>query len=60
MFAIYGVGFTVMALLAMVAPPSWAGAPGFAYLLLPVLMPSWGAVSERRVRRLLAQREGEA
>ena len=36
----------------LLAPPHWAGAPGWAYMVLPVAMPLFGRASRRRLDRL--------
>jgi uncharacterized membrane protein len=50
-----GVGL-VSVLLALLAPSTWASAPGFAYLLLPLVMPLYGRHTGRRHAALLAAR----
>jgi hypothetical protein len=49
-----GVGaFSV--LLALLTPPSGVVAPGWAYMLLPVVMPAFGVTANRRRRAILAR-----
>jgi Endosomal/lysosomal potassium channel TMEM175 len=37
---------------ALAVPPTWVGAPGWAYMLLPVVMPLYGRVTGRKQERL--------
>ena len=43
---------TVSILIALIAPPWWYGAPGWAYAVLGIIMPWYGARSNRRLRAL--------
>ncbi len=49
---IVGSAGVVSVLLAVTAPPTWVGIPGWAYSLLAIVMPIYGIVTGRRRRRL--------
>jgi hypothetical protein len=42
--------------MGLLLPPAWVGAPGWAYMVLPVAMPLYGRASGRRNASLLAAR----
>ncbi len=46
-----GVG-CIAILMGLFAPPRLYTVPGWAYMLLPVLMPAWGFYRDRQLRRL--------
>jgi uncharacterized membrane protein len=45
-------------LLGLLLPPTWPGIPGWAYMVLPVVMPLYGRANARRRAALLAARDG--
>ena len=53
-WVIVGSAGVLSIVLALATPPSWAGLPGFAYMLLSVVMPVYGTVTGRRRRAIAA------
>ncbi len=53
-WVIVGSAGVLSIVLALATPPSWAGLPGFAYMLLSVVMPVYGTMTGRRRRAIAA------
>ena len=49
----------VSVLVGLLVPPSWIGAPGWAYMILPIAMPLFGRAADRRRAGLEAGAEGD-
>ena len=43
---------TTSIVMALLFPPTWLGAPGWAYAMLSIIMPLYGKQSDRRLREL--------
>ena len=53
-WVIVGSAGVLSIVLALATPPSWAGLPGWAYMLLSIVMPVYGTVTGRRRRAIAA------
>ncbi len=51
---IVGSAGVLSIVLALATPPSWAGLPGWAYMLLSIVMPVYGTMTGRRRRAIAA------
>ena len=53
-WVIVGSAGVLSIVLALATPPSWAGLPGWAYMLLSIVMPVYGTMTGRRRRAIAA------